>query len=178
MFSSLVDSVVYATVVPLPPGVTYALYGLLSLGYLVGTSFNLILRAGFAFRSNINCYPTRWSFYSQNWDTILIRLFYGYLAFYAWSLHPDWISWIALKFYVSQGIANWLTFPVTLATSMGFGFGIDVVLDSLQSVVASTSWLSWANVFIRGRVPTYDPRVVNTQLLKQDAEVKNAKQKE
>lgn len=174
MFSSLLKSVsLYSTVVPLPPGITYGLYALLSFGFLIGTSFNQVLRAGYAYRSNVNCYPTRWSFYSQNWDTIIIRVFYGYLAFYAWSLHPDWVSLIAKSCGVAEGVSNWLTFPVTLATSIGFGFGIDVLLDSTQSLIASKPYLSFLNIFIRGRIPTYNPRVVDTKLLAQD--VKDAK---
>lgn len=174
MFSSfLKDGSMYGTIIPLPPGLSYSLYGILVLGYLVGAEFNLMLRAGFAYRSNINCYPTRRSFYTKNWDTILIRVFlYGFGLFYLWTLHPDWITIVAVFFKVPQSLANWLTFPVTLGTAVGAGFVIDVLLDSAQSIVANLvatrPYLSFLNMLVRGRIPEYNPRIVNTELLKQD----------
>lgn len=161
------------SVFQLPQGLTPALFALISLFYFIGTGFNILLRAGFAYRSDVNVYPTRFSFVTKNWDTILIRVcVYGFGFFYAWTLHNDLPTKIAEAFGVAAGIATWLTVPVGLGSSGGFGFIIDVLLDSLQSVVASTPWLKWANVVIRGRVPTYDPRVVNLALIQQQKDNK------
>lgn len=174
MFSLfLKDGGMYGTIIPLPPGLTFALYGILTIGYLIGAEFNLMLRAGFAYRSQVNVYPTRRSFYTKNWDTILIRVaLWGYGLFYIWTLHPDWLSISAVFFHVPKSIADWLTFPVSLGTAVGAGFVIDVILDSAQSIAAFVAkdrpYLSWLPAILGGRIPEYNPRVVNTKLLKQD----------
>jgi hypothetical protein len=150
----------------LPDGLTFGLFLLLSLGYLIGAAFNILLRAGYAYRSKVNCYPTRLSFLIENWDTIVIRVFmYGYGAFYLWTLHPNWVEKIALSFGAPAWMAGWLTVPVGIGSSVGFGFLIDVLLDTVQSVVASRPYLSFLNIFVRGRVPAYNSGVVDTQKL-------------
>lgn len=169
--SSLLD--VSATIIPLPPGLTFSLYGILVVGYLIGAQFNLLVRAGFAYRSDVNVYPTRRSFYVKNWDIILIRVFlWGFGLFYIWTLHPDWLALTAVFFHVPKDVAGWLIFPVSLGTSVGAGFVIDVVLDSAQSIAAfvakDRAYLSWLPAILGGRIPAYDPRVVDVKLLQQD----------
>lgn len=150
----------------LPAGLTFALFMLLSLAYLLGAAFNILLRAGYAYRSKVNCYPTRWSFVTENWDTILIRVFvYGYLSFYAWSLHPELVAKIAMAFAVPSWIAGWLIVHVSIASSFGYGFIIDRILDSLQSAIADKPYLSFLNMFVRGRVPAYNSGIVDIEKL-------------
>lgn len=138
----------------------------LSIAYLIGTLFHILLRAGYAVRSQVNTTPSRWCYVVDHWDTLLIRCgFFGYLLFFAWLSHPDWPSKIAIALMVPEGPANWLTVPQTLGTSAMFGFFIDVVLDSAQSIVAGLTLkfpsLSFLNAVVRGQIPSYDARVVD-----------------
>lgn len=140
----------------------------LSLAYVVGALFHILLRAGYAVRSQVNTTPTRWCYVRTHWDALLIRSgFFGYLAFWAWMAHPEWPSQIAKSLLVPEGVANWLTAPATLGTAAMFGFMIDVVLDSAQSIVANLTakfpQLSFLNAIVRGQIPSYDANVVDVK---------------
>lgn len=152
------------SVFPLPPSLTYGLFALLTLAYWLGAAFNVLLLAGFAYRSQVNKIFSRWQYVCHNWDTILVRVFvYGYAAFYGWVNHPDWVAKIAIGCGVASWIAGWLTIPITLGTSFVFGFVIDRVIDYAQSASANKPYLSWLNFFLRGRVPVYDANIVDTK---------------
>lgn len=150
---------------------------LLSCFYLLGACFNILLRAGYAYRSAVNVHRTRWGFIKDNWDTMIIRVcVYGYGAFYVWALHPDLATKTALFFNVPSWLATWINIPVGVGSSFMFGFLIDVVLDSLQSIVASKPYLAPLNVFVRGRVPAYDANVVDVEkiAIQEDAKINDS----
>lgn len=163
-----------ATILPLP--LPFILYKWLLLFCLVGMILNVLLRADYAKSSSVNVYPTRWSFVTRNWVTILIRIFpWGFGIFYAWTIHPEWLTVIAKFFKVPDWMANWMTFPVNVPVSLGLGFVIDVGLDKVQSWAAMTKdgpwYVAWLNTVFQGRLPQYDAAVVIVEKLAPDRKV-------
>src|SRR6266704_1339641 len=122
---------------------------LLVLFFLIGIGMHVLLRAGYAYRSAVNPYPTRRAFVRKHWDTILVRTFLNSWLFWLWVSHPDLVSRIASALGVSAAIADWLTVPVSLGTAVMFGFFVDVFLDSVQSIVAKIPQLAWLNKYLR-----------------------------
>lgn len=139
--------------------------------FLSGIGFHVLLRAGFAYRSQINIYPSRWSFIAANWDTTLIRTFLNSILFWWWVTYPGTVSTVLIFFRVPANIANWMTVPVTLGTAAVFGFFIDVLLDSAQSIIAGTPQLAWLNKYLKGQIPSYDPAVVDVAKLDPERKV-------
>lgn len=163
-----IQQVTLGGILPLPQGLTFGLFMVLTGAYVIGAAFNVLLLAGFALRSKVNTHPTRLDFLKSNWDTLAIRIFfYGYLAFYGWSVHPEFLKVVASSLGAPDWLSNWTILPVNVASSLAFGFFIDRALDSIQAAVADKPSLAWLNVFLRGRVPTYDSSVVDVQALAQ-----------
>jgi len=162
-----------ATIIPLP--VPFELYKWLTLACLFGMGLNILLRADYAKHSMVNLYPTRWSFVCRNWVTIIIRICpWGLGAFYYWTVHPETLTVIAKFFKVPDWLANWMTFPVNVLTSLGLGFAIDIGFDKIQAWSASVkdnAYLSWLNTIFQGRLPQYDEAVVDVANLSEDRKV-------
>jgi hypothetical protein len=162
-----------ATILPLP--LPFTLYKWLLLFCLIGMLLNVLLRADYAMRSTVNIYPSHWSFVRRNWVTILIRIVpWGLGTFYVWTLHPEWATTVAKFFHVPDWLANWMTLPVNVITSLGLGFVIDVLLDKVQSWTAAATnnpYLAWLNTIFQGRLPVYDDEMVATDKLSTDRKV-------
>lgn len=168
MTNTLWAIVAMGSIIPIPQGLDYSMFLILCLFYVFGSGINIAIRADYAFHSAVNCYPTRLSFLTQNYVAILIRVFfYDFALFYLWSLHPTWVASIASFFQVPSNIADWLTLPVNAGTAVLAGWSLDVLLDKIQSWIAGSDkpWISWANILFQGRVPQYNPAVVDTSKL-------------
>lgn len=172
--SGIILMSVPATILPLPLPIN--LYVWLLVACLLGMGLNILIRADYAKSSGVNIYPTRWSFVTRNWVTIIIRIFpWGLGAFYGWTMHPEWLTVIAKFFKVPDYLANWMTFTVNIPMSLGLGFVIDVLIDKVQSWAALTKdggpWISWLNTIFQGRLPQYDSAVVATEKLSKERKV-------
>lgn len=143
---------------------TFLLYSMCVIGQLMRFS----LRAGNAFRSGVNTYPTRRSFWARNFDIFMIRSGLWLVVFFStWLYHPGWFSWMLIHaFGIAPGIANYLTIPPTLGTAWLAGLVGDGGLDQAQLRIRSRfpNWPRW----IAGEVPAYDPVVVKTNELTKD----------
>lgn len=142
---------------------------LLVVSFYLGTLIRLSLRAGNAFRSQVNKYPNRRSYLFRNWDVFLVRTFFA-TGFFTWWLHDPgaWSKFIAML-GVAPGIANWLTVPPTLATSAGFGFFSDLGIDQVQYRLATK--YPWLPDIVKGEIPSYDPAVVDVDSLSKERKV-------
>lgn len=136
----------------------------LSLGYLIGAIFHLLMRADFARKSKVNPFPGMWAWFVCYWVQIAVRVgFWGYGLFWLWLDHPDWPAKIAMQFYVPPDVANWLIVTPTLGASVGFGFFADVALDYTQVFVGALAQkfpsLGWLGTLLQSQVPQYSPEV-------------------
>lgn len=145
----------------------------LSLAYLIGTIFHLLMRADLAYKSKVNKIPNRRCWFANYWVSILVRVcFWGYGIFRLWIAHPEWPSKVAMAFGVPDYIANWLIITPTLGASVGAGFFIDVVLDYAQVFVGLlTKKFPMFGVIakiIQAQVPQYDPDVVDVTKVEEE----------
>ena len=144
---------------------------LLVIMFYVGILLRLLQRAGSAFRSQVNTYPTRWSFVVCNWDVFLLRSAINTGLFSLWLHNPGLISQGLNYLGVASGIANWVTVPPTLTTAAGFGFFIDIGLDQLQMMIAQSPKFAWLPSVFKGEIPSYDRAVVAVNLLSVERKV-------
>jgi len=137
---------------------------LLVVVFYVGVLVRMLARAGAAFRSEVNTYPTRRAWVKRNWDIFLARTFITTLFFTWWLFDPSalarfLVNWI----HVPAEIGNWFVFPPTPLTAPVFGYGGDVGLDQIQFRLAKK--YPWLPEIIKGEVPSYDSAVVKTEEL-------------
>jgi len=142
---------------------------LLVIAFYMGTILRLCMRAGNAFRSQVNKYPNRRSYIGRNWDIFLVRTFFATGFFTWWMSDPGAWSKVIGAVGVPPGISNWLTVPPTLATSAGFGFFSDLGIDQVQYRLATK--YPWLPDIIKGEVPSYDPAVVDVDSLSKNRKV-------
>ncbi|SRR6266849_1206866 len=144
---------------------------LLAVMFYVGILLRLLQRAGTAFRSKINTYPSRWSFVSRNWDVFLLRSAINTVLFSLWLRDPGTLAKGITYLGVTPSIANWTTIPPTLTTAASFGFLVDLALDQLQVMIASSPKFAWLPSVFKGEIPSYDPAVVAVDKLSPERKV-------
>lgn len=142
---------------------------LLVVVFYIGILMRLLVRAGTAYRSQVNIYPTRRSFIKKNWDIFAARTFITTLLFAWWLSDPSAWARFSVKLGVAPGIGNWIVFPPTPLTSPVFGYIGDVALDQIQMRLAMK--FPWLPDIIKGEIPKYDSAVVDVKGLSEDREV-------
>jgi len=144
---------------------------LLVIMFYLGILLRLLQRAGTAFRSTVNTYPSRWSFVAKNWDVFLLRSAINTALFSLWLHDPGTISKGLTYLGMTPALANWVTIPPTLTTAAGFGFFIDLGLDQVQFMILSSPKFAWLPSVFKGEIQSYDPAVVAVEKLSPDRKV-------